>query len=85
MEFRLEVVVIVSPELLRSSGMSSSLVPLCNSRSFVIDLNYGYRYLLDLYSELSNVYFVIWLCYRSMLALCYRPVLVMVNILALEL
>ena len=65
--------------------MGSSLVLLCNSRSFVIDLNYGYRYLLDLYSELSNVYFVIWLCYRSMLALCYRPVLVMVNILALEL
>ena len=65
--------------------MGSSLVLLCNSRSFVIDLNYGYRYLLDLYSELSNIYFVIWLCYRSMLALCYRPVLAMVNILALEL
>ena len=65
--------------------MGSSLVLLCNSRSFVIDLNYGYRYLLDLYSEYSDIYFMIWLRYHSMLALCYRPVLVMVNILALEL
>ena len=57
--------------------MGSSLVLLCNSRSIVIDLNYGYRYLLDLYSEYSDIYFVIWLR--------YRPVLAMVNILALEL
>ena len=57
--------------------MGSSLVLLCNSRSFVIDLNYGYRYLLDLYSDYSDIYFVIWLR--------YRPVLAMVNILALEL
>ena len=65
--------------------MDSSLVLLCNSWSFVIDLNYGYRYLLDLYSEYSNIYFLIWLRYRSMLALCYRSVFAMVNILALEL
>ena len=71
--------------LLRSSGMGSSLVLLCNSRSFVIDLNYGYRFLLDLYSEYSDIYFLTWLRYRSMLALCYRSVFAMVNILALEL
>ena len=65
--------------------MGSSLVLLCNSRSFVINLNYGYRYLLDLYSEYSDIYFLIWLRYRSMLALCYRSVFAMVNILALEL
>ena len=57
--------------------MGSSLVLLCNFRSFVIDLNYSYRYLLDLYSELSDIYFLIWL--HS------HPVLAMVNILALEL
>ena len=65
--------------------MGSSLVLLCNSRSFVIDLNYGYRYLLDLYFEYSDIYFLIWLRYRSMLALFYRSVFAMVNILALEL
>ena len=65
--------------------MVSSLVLLCNSWSFVIDLNYGYRYLLDLYYEYSDIYFLIWLLYQSLLALCYRPVLAMVNILALEL
>ena len=57
--------------------MGSSLTLLCNSRLFVIDINYGYRYLLDLYSDYSDIYFVIWLR--------YRPVLAMVNILALEL
>ena len=57
--------------------MSSSLVLLCNSRSFIIDLTYSYRYLYDLYREVSDIYFMIWLH--------YRPVLVMVNILALEL
>ena len=77
MEFRRCLGVIESPELLESSGMGSSLVLSCNSRSFVIDLNYGYRYLHDLYSELSDICFMIWLR--------YRPVLVMVNILALEL
>ena len=65
--------------------MGSSLVLLCNSRSFVIDLDYGYRYLLEVYSELLELYFVIWLRHHSMLALCDRPVLAMVNILALEL
>ena len=65
--------------------MGSSLVLLCNSQSFVIDLNYGYRYLLDLYSEYSDIYFLIWFHYSSMLALCYRPMLAMVNILAFEL
>ena len=36
-------------------------------------------------SELSDICFVIWLHYHSMLALHDRPVLAMVNILALEL
>ena len=76
--------VIESPELLRSSGMGSSLVLSCNSRSFVIELDYCYRYLLEVCSELSD-YFVIWLCYHSMFALHNRHVLAMVNILALEL
>jgi hypothetical protein len=43
--------------------MGSSPILLCNSQSFVIDLNYGYQYLLELYSESSNIYFVIWLHY----------------------
>ena len=76
-EFRWNLVVIESSELLRSSGMSSSLVLLRNSRSFVIELNYGYRYLHDLYSELWNVCSMIWLRYNLVLA--------MVNILPLEL
>ena len=65
--------------------MGFSLVLLCNSWLFVIDLDYGYRYLLEVYSELSDLYFVIWLHYHLILALCDRPVLAMVNILALEL
>ena len=65
--------------------MGSSLVLLCNSRSFVIDLDYGYRYQLEVYSEFSDLYFMIWLHYHLMVALCNRPVLAMVNILALEL
>ena len=77
MEFRLEVVVIVSPELLRSSGMSSSLDFLCNSQAFVIDLSYSYRYLHELYPKLSDIYF--------MICVHYCPVLEMINILALEL
>ena len=63
--------------------MGLSLVLSCNIRSFVIELGYGYRYLLEVYSELSDICFVIWLCYHSMLALHNRPVLAMVNILAL--
>ena len=77
MEFRLKVVVIESPELLRSFGMSSFLVLHCNSWSFIIDLIYGYRYLHELYPEISDIYFMIWLY--------YCPVLEMINILALEL
>ena len=65
--------------------MGSSLVLLCNFGLVIINLNYGYQYLHDLYSELSDIYFMIWLCYHSMLALHDRPVLEMVNILTLEL
>ena len=65
--------------------MGSSLVLSCNIWSFVIELYYGYRYLLEVYSELSNICFLIWLRYHMMLALHDRPVLAMVNILALEL
>jgi len=65
------------PGVARESGMVPSLVLSCNIRLFVIDIDYGYRYLHEVYSELSYLYFVIWLCYHLMLA--------MVNILALEL
>ena len=64
--------------------MGSSLVLSCNSRSFVIELDYGYRYLLEVCSEYLDICFVIWLRYHSMLALHDHPVLAMVNILALE-
>ena len=84
MEFRRSLGVIESPELLESSGMGSSLPLSCNIRLFVIELYYGYRYLLEVCFELSNICFVIWLRYYSMLALQDRPVLAMVNILALE-
>ena len=57
--------------------MGFSLVLLYNSQTFVIELNYGYRYLHDLYSDLPDICFMIWLR--------YHPMLVMVNILALEL
>ena len=65
--------------------MGSSLVLSCNIRLFVIELDYGYRYLLEVCSELSDICFLIWLCYHTMLALHERPMLAMVNILALEL
>ena len=65
--------------------MDSSLVLSCNSRSFVIELDYGYRYLLEVCSKFSDIYFVIWLRYHLMLALHDRSVLAMVNILVLEL
>ena len=65
--------------------MGSSLALSCNIRSFVIELNYGYRYLLEVCFELSDICFLIWLRYHSMLALHDRPVLAMVNILVLEL
>ena len=85
MEFRRILGVIESPELLESSGMGSSLALSCNIRLFVIELDYGYQYLLKVYFELSDIYFLIWLRYYSMLALHDRPVLAMVNISALEL
>ena len=65
--------------------MGPSLVLSCNSWLFVIDLDYGYRYQLEVYSEFSDLYFMIWLHYHLMVALCNRLVLAMVNILALEL
>ena len=85
MEFRRSLVVIESPELLGSSGMGSSLALSCNIRLFVIELDYGYQYLLEVCFELSDKCFLIWLRYCSMLALHDRPVLAMVNISALEL
>ena len=56
-----------------------------NIQSFVIESDYGYRYLLEVYSELSDICFKIWLRYHSMLALHDHPVLAMVNISTLEL
>ena len=85
MEFRRSLGVIKSPELLGSSDMGSSLVLSCNIRSFVIELVYGYRYLLEVCSELSDICFMIWLSYHSVLALHDCPVLAMINILVLEL
>ena len=73
MEFWRSLVVIELPELLR------------NIRSFVIELDYGYRYLLEVCSELSDICFLTWLRYCSMLALHNHPVPAMVNISALEL
>ena len=49
--------------------MGSSLALSCNIRSFVIELDYGYRYLLEVYSKLSSICFLSWLRYYSMLAL----------------
>ena len=65
--------------------MGSSLVLSCNIRLFVIELDYGYQYLLEVYSELSSICFLSWLCYHSMLALYDRLVLEMVSLLFLEL
>ena len=45
---------------------------------FVIELDYSYRYLLEVCSELSDICFLIWLRYHMMLALHDRPVLAMV-------
>ena len=85
MEFRRSLGVFESPKLLESSGMGSSLALSCNIRLFVIELDYSYRYLLEVYSELLDICFLIWLHYCSMLALHDSPVLAMVNISALEL
>src|SRR6185436_15099574 len=65
--------------------MGSSLALCCNIRLFVKELDYGYRYLLEVCSELSDICLLIWLRYCSMLALHDRPVLAMVNISFLEL
>ena len=65
--------------------MGLSLVLSCNIRLLVIELDYGYRYLLEVCSELSDICFLIWLRYHSMLALYDRPVLEMVSLLFLEL
>ena len=65
--------------------MGSSLALSCNIRLFVIELDYSYRYLLEVYSELSSICFLSWLCYYSMLALHDRPMLEMVSFLFLEL
>src|SRR6185503_13924211 len=69
----------------RESGMGSPLALSCNIRSFVIELGYGYRYLLEVCSELSGICFLSWLRYYPMLALHDRPVLEMVSLLFLEL
>ena len=65
--------------------MGSSLVLSCNIRSFVIELDYGYRNLLEVCSELSDICFLIWLHYYSMFVLYDRPMLEMVILLFLEL
>ena len=65
--------------------MGSSLVLSCNIQLFVIELDYDYRYLLEVCSELSDICFLIWLRYHSMLALYDRHVLEMVSLLFLEL
>ena len=65
--------------------MGSSLALSCNIQLFVIELDYGYRCLLEVCSELSDICFLIWLRYYSVLALYDRPVLEMVSILCLEL
>ena len=65
--------------------MGSSPALSCNIRLFVIELDYGYRYLLEVCFELSSICFLSWLCYYSMLALHDRFVLAMVNISVLEL
>src|SRR6185312_5450559 len=69
----------------QESGMGSSLTLSYNIRSYVIELEYGYRYLLEVYSELSVICFLSWLRYYSMLALYDRPVLEMVSLLFVEL
>ena len=65
--------------------MGSSLALSCNIRLFVVELDYGYRYLLKVYSELSGICLLSWLRYYSMLALHDRLVLEMVSLLLLEL
>ena len=75
-EFRLKVVVFGSPRLLRSIDMGSSLVLLCNTRSFVIDLIYSYLYLHDLSPTVSDIHFIISLLCYYMLYMIRQLVLV---------
>ena len=49
--------------------MGSYLAFSSNIRLFVIELDYGYRYLLEVYTELSSICILSWLRYYSMLAL----------------
>ena len=65
--------------------MGSSLALSCNIRLFVIELDYDYRYLLEVYSELSSICFLSWLHYYSMISLHNCPVLEIVSLLFLEL
>ena len=65
--------------------MGSSLALSCNIRSFVIALDYGYRYLLEVYSELMVICFLSRLHYYSMISLHNCPVLEIVSLLFLEL
>ena len=65
--------------------MGSSLTLSCNIRLFIIELGYGYRYMLEVCSEFLHICFLIWLRYYSMLALHDRPMLEMVSVLFLEL
>ena len=65
--------------------MGLSLALSCNIRLSVIELDYGYRYLLEVCSELSDICILIWLRYCLILALHDRPVFAMVNISCLEL
>ena len=64
--------------------MGSSLALSYNIRLFVIELDYGYRYLLEVCSELSDICFLIWLHYYLMLAFYDRSVMEMVSLLFLE-
>ena len=65
--------------------MGSSLVLFCNIWLFVIELDYGYRYLLEVYSGLSSICFFSWLHYYSMISLHNCPVLEIVSLVFLEL
>jgi hypothetical protein len=65
--------------------MGSSLDLSCNIRLFVIELDYGYRYLHEVYSELSVICFLSRLHYYSMISLHNFPMLEIVSLSFLEL
>ena len=71
------------PGVARESGMSS-IVLSCNIRSFVIDIDYSYRYLHELYSELSEYFLMSWLYFYSMFTLHECPVLEIVSLPIIE-